>query len=61
MRKALMILQMCCLHVIYEGYKRKTFMNSIALQPHVVDQAYMPNMKAMYVPFHMVYSSLTCY
>ena len=28
------------------------------MQPLVADQAYMPQMKAMYVPFHMGYGSL---
>ena len=45
----------------YEAYNRKTFMNSITLQPLVADQAFMPHMKAMYVPFHMGYGSLICY
>ena len=35
-------------------------MNSIALQPLVADQVYMPQMKAMYVPFDMVYGGLMC-
>ena len=35
-------------------------MNSVALQPVVADQAYMPQMKAMYVPFHMRYGRLIC-
>ena len=35
--------------------------NSIALQPPVVDQTFMPHIKAMCVPFHMGYGSLRCY
>ena len=46
---------------IYEAYNRKTFMNSITLQPLVADQAFMPHMEAMYVPFQMRYGNLTCY
>ena len=46
---------------MYEAYNRKTFMNSIALQPLVADQAFMPHMEAMYVPFQMRYGNLTCY
>ena len=45
----------------YEAYKRKTGMTLIALQPLVPDKVYMPPMEAMYVPFHMGYSSLICY
>ena len=37
------------------------FMNLITLQPLVVDQALMPYMKAMHVPFHLLYGSLICY
>ena len=33
--------------------KGKVFTALIAMQTLVVDQAYMPHMKAMYVPFHM--------
>ena len=44
---------------IYEAYNNKKVMNSIALQPHVADHAYIPNMKTMYVPFHMGYGNLT--
>ena len=36
-------------------------MNSITLQPLVADQAFMPHMEAMYVPFQMRYGNLTCY
>ena len=46
---------------VYEAYNRKTFMNSITLQPLVADQAFMPHMEAMYVPFQMRYGNLTCY
>ena len=43
------------------GVLGNTFMALISVQPQVVDHAYMPHMKAMYVPFHMGYSSLICY
>ena len=46
---------------IYEAYKQKTGMTLIALQPLVLDKVCMPHMEAMYVPFHMGYSSLICY
>ena len=39
--------------ILYKAYLRKVFTALIAMQPLVVDQAYMPHMKAMYVPFHM--------
>ena len=45
----------------YEAHNRKTCMNSITLQPLVADQAFMPHMEAMYVPFQMRYGNLTCY
>ena len=35
-------------------------MNSIALQPHVADHAYIPNMKAIHVPSKWLYRSLIC-
>ena len=43
---------------LYEAYNRKTFMKSIALQPLVAEQAFIPCMIVMYVPFQMGYSSL---
>ena len=33
-------------------------MKSITLKPLGADQATLPHMKAMYVPFHLVYGSL---
>jgi len=45
--------------VKYEAYNRKTFMNSITLQPVIAEQAFMPHMEAMYVPFQMRYGNLT--
>ena len=45
----------------YEGTLHKRFMNFLTLQPLVVDQALMPYMKAMHVPFHLLYGSLICY
>ena len=45
----------------YEGTLHKRFMNFLTLQPLVVDEALMPYMKAMYVPFHLLYGSLICY
>ena len=46
---------------IYEGTLHKRFMNFLTLQPLVVDQALMPYMKAMHVPFHLLYGSLIYY
>ena len=43
---------------LYEGKDEKTGTTFITVQPLVADQAYMPQMKAMYVPFHMGYGSL---
>ena len=45
---------------MYEGDVVKRFMNLVALQPLVVDEAFMPHMKAMDVPFHTMYGSLIC-
>ena len=45
----------------YEGDVVKRFMNLVALQPLVVDEAFMPHMKAMDVPFHTMYGSLICF
>ena len=49
------------LHRKYEAKDEKTGTTLIAMQPLVADQAYMPQMKAMCVPFHMVYGRLMCY
>ena len=38
----------------------KRGMDSITVQPLVADEAFMPHMEAMYVPFHMGYGSLIC-
>ena len=46
---------------MYEGDVVKRFMNLVALQPLVVDEAFMPHMKAMDVPFHTMYGSLICF
>ena len=46
---------------LYEGRLSKRFMNVVPLQPLVVDQAFMSYMKAMDVPFDMLYGSLICY
>ena len=46
---------------LYEGDVVKRFMNLVALQPLVVDEAFMPHMKAMDVPFHTMYGSLICF
>ena len=45
----------------YEAKLDKRFMNFVALQPLVVDEAFMPHMKAIDVPFHFLYGGLTCY
>ena len=47
--------------LVYEAYWEKTCTALISLHPHVVDHAYMPHLKAMYVPFHLLYGSLICY
>ena len=39
---------------VYEGRLDKRFMNFVALQPLVVDEAFMPHMKAIDVPFHLL-------
>ena len=45
----------------YEVKDEKTGTTLIAVQPLVADQTYMSQMKAMCVPFHMVYGRLMCY
>ena len=50
-----------CTYAVYEGKDEKTGTTLIAMQPLVADQAYMPQMKAMRVPFHMVYGRLIYY
>ena len=49
------------LNPLYEAEIVKRGMNSITVQPLVADEAFMPHMEAMYVPFHMGYGSLICY
>ena len=45
----------------YEGDVFKRFMNFVAMQPLVVDEASMPHMKAIDALFHLLYGGLTCY
>ena len=45
---------------VYEAKDERSGMSLIAMQPLVADQAFMPHIKAMYVPFHMAYSGLIC-
>ena len=45
---------------MYEAEKEKKFMALKALQPLVANQAYIPQMKAMYVPFQLMYGGLIC-
>ena len=47
--------------ITYQARLDKRFMNFVTLQPLVVDKAFMPYIKAMYVPFHLLYGSLICY
>ena len=46
---------------VYEGDVFKRFMNFVAMQPLVVDEASMTHMKAIDVLFHLLYGGLTCY
>ena len=48
------------LQFLYEAKDEKTGKTLIAMQPLVANQAYMPQMKAMCVPFHMVYGGFMC-
>ena len=45
---------------MYEGRLDKRFMNFVALQPLLVDEAFIPHMKAIDVPFQFLYGGLTC-
>ena len=45
---------------MYEVAFSETFTALISLQPLVGNQAYMPQTKAIYVLFQMVYSRLMC-
>ena len=44
----------------YEAKDERSFTSLIAMQPLGADHAFMPHLKAMYVPFHMAYSGLIC-
>ena len=44
--------------VMYEAKDERSFTSLIAMQPLGADHAFMPHLKAMYVPFHMAYSGL---
>ena len=46
--------------MVYEAAFSETFTALISLQPLIENQAYMPQMKAIYVLFHMVYGRLMC-
>ena len=46
---------------MYEAKLDKRFMNLEALLPLIVDEAFMPHMKAVDVPCHFLYGGLTCY
>ena len=45
----------------YEAEIVKRGMDSITVQPLVADEAFMPHVEAVYVPFHMEYGILICY
>ena len=47
--------------ILYEAKLDKRFMNLEALLPLLVDEAFMPHMKAVDVPCHFLYGGLTCY
>ena len=46
---------------MYVVEDEKMCMALITLQPLVVNQVYIHQMKAMYVPFHMLYGGLSYY
>ena len=46
---------------LYVVEDEMTCMPSITLQPLVVNQVYIHQMEAMYVPFHMLYGGLSYY
>ena len=45
---------------VYVGRPNKKVPSAFSMQPLVVDHATIPQMKAMDVPFHLVYGSLIC-
>ena len=47
--------------ITYQARLDKRFMNFVTLQPLVIEQAFIPYMKAKYVPLHLLYGSLICY
>ena len=49
-----------CSLAAYEGVDVFKWIASVTLQPLVPDQAFMPHIKAMNVPFHLLYGSLIC-
>ena len=46
--------------ILYEGRSQGTFPHAISLQPLGVGHATIPHIKAMDVPFHLIYGSLIC-
>ena len=52
---------LCCGNIlIYEGRFTGSDPHAISLQPLGVGNATMPHIKAMDVPFHLIYTSLIC-
>ena len=47
--------------ITYQARLDKRFMNFVTLQPLVIEQAFIPYMKAKYAPLHLLYGSLICY
>ena len=44
--------------ITYQARLDKRFMNFLTLQPLVIEQAFIPYMKAKYVPLHLLYGRL---
>ena len=59
-QKQNMQLQASAVGRLYVVTFSETFTALISLQPRVGNQAYMPQIKAIYVLFQMVYSRLMC-
>ena len=53
-------LRLWCVVWRYEGGPNQKVPEAISMQPLVVDHATIPQMKAMDVPFYLVYGSLIC-
>ena len=48
------------LGISYEGMDVTNWIGAVAVQPLVAHKTFMPQMRAINVPFHLLYGSLIC-